>query len=320
MSNENNSDTLAISSDYEAIYPVGWEEGNDIFDPNSWTGEPMKEDAPSVETGTLEELLATDASATTTGEEKSDSAEDTTTTTADDTNTDAPSDVPPATKLRFRARFNHEDQDVELDEADLPTIYQKAQYADKARQELDEARATLKKAEALARKMEYKNAAEMLEDADKNFTTSDVESYVAKGLSEEDAKDVVEAKYAKRMADLTEPAPEEDTTVVSRKAEFDADVKSFFDAHPELRSEKVPDEVIQTTLGGAHFNVAYQQYLDKKSAAEKAALQKENRIYKQNAESAAKAPVRGVKGGGNAASKPQSEFERLFLEGFNSSY
>ena len=64
---------------------------------------------------------------------------------------------------------------------------------------------------------------------------------------------------------------------------------------------------------GVPLLTAYQAYREKQSAKTAATLQKENRVLKQNAASAAKAPVRGVSGGGVEPKKVDN-----FLKGFDS--
>lgn len=316
--------TVPVSSDeYEPILPPGWTEEDDLFDPKSWSGEVPEADAPKENADlSFEELFAALADdPSTTGEDDGVNADPE--KPADDQSSTTGSEPTQGTtgnKLKFRARYNHQDQDVELDEADLPDLYQKAQYVDNARQQIASLSTTSDKAERLAKLMGYDSAAEMLDEAEKNFTQSEVDKLVDKGYDEADARELLESRQSKKLADTTPSAGGEDTTVSPRQAEMKADVAAFFEAHPDLRNVKVPDEVFQATLNGGHFNVEYQKYLDKQAAAETERLRKENRIYKQNADAAAKAPVRGVKGGGNAAAKPQSEFERLFIQGFNSDY
>lgn len=67
---------------------------------------------------------------------------------------EAPEEVPttgsePAAgqKLRFTARVDHEDREVELDESELPALYQKAQATDRAQRRLREL-SDLRQAEA----------------------------------------------------------------------------------------------------------------------------------------------------------------------------
>lgn len=43
---------------------------------------------------------------------------------------------PSGTKLRFTARVDHQDRDVELDESELPALYQKAQATERAQRRL----------------------------------------------------------------------------------------------------------------------------------------------------------------------------------------
>ena len=73
----------------------------------------------------------------------------------------------------------------------------------------------------------------------------------------------------------------------------------------------------QITLKKAQSSggITYLDYESKQSAAEKQALEKQNRIFRQNQESANRAPVKGVSGSGGISSK-----EDPWLAGFDDPY
>ena len=73
-----------------------------------------------------------------------------------------------------------------------------------------------------------------------------------------------------------------------------------------------PDEVLQAYMEGENLTVAYMEYEMKQAAAERAGLQEQNRVLQQNQKSAARAPVKGVSGGGETGGK-----EDFTLAGFD---
>lgn len=106
----------AAAPEEDLLLPEGWTEDEDLFAGSADDGEggsealPPREDAP-------EEAPAT-------GE---------------------PTDDVP--KLRFTARVDHEDRQIELDQSELPAIWQKAQVTERAQRRLREL-SELKQAEA----------------------------------------------------------------------------------------------------------------------------------------------------------------------------
>ena len=77
---------------------------------------------------------------------------------------------------------------------------------------------------------------------------------------------------------------------------------------------EIPDEVLNVAATqDIPVVTAYLAYRDRENAKAAASLKKENAILKQNAASAAKAPVKGVTGGGVSPDKVD-----YFIEGFDS--
>ena len=76
---------------------------------------------------------------------------------------------------------------------------------------------------------------------------------------------------------------------------------------------EVPDEVARAYADGANLLTAYVAYREKQTSKTAASLKKENQVLKQNAASAAKAPVKGVTGGGATDTKPKNDL----LAGFD---
>ena len=284
----------------EALLPDGWAEGDDIFSEDEWTGETQA-----------------DASAADPAQESEDGE------TSEDEDpaptTEQATEPKPNTKLKFRARVDREDQDVELDERELPTVYQKAQATDRYQAKLAKMSPMLEKAERLSRSLGYENLEAMLTSAEENYQSAEVKRLVGEGVHEEVAKDMVARKMAAAAAAAPaeeKPASAESTpTSAAPERDFKAETLELLKARPELYGKKLPDEVVQSCVReGKPLLKAYTEYEARQSKAETAKLRKENQILKQNAASAAKAPVRGVSGGGATDTRPKDPFE----EGFDS--
>ena len=99
-------------------------------------------------------------------------------------------------------------------------------------------------------------------------------------------------------------------------ADYQAEVEELLQARPQLRGQALPDAVSRAAVeGDKRLLLAYLDYEAQQAQAENERLRKENEIYKQNAATAARSPVRGVSGGGATDLKPSDPF----LDGFNSS-
>ena len=95
--------------------------------------------------------------------------------------------------------------------------------------------------------------------------------------------------------------------------DFKSEVAELLSAKPELRGQKLPDAVVQAAVtGNKRLINAYMDWQDAQRTAELEALRKENNTLKQNAASAAKAPVRGVTQGGKTDMTPDDPFIRGF--------
>jgi len=103
--------------------------------------------------------------------------------------------------------------------------------------------------------------------------------------------------------ELTEPAQERD---------YGSEVQALFAARPELLGEELPEEVLQACVRGEPLTEAYNRFARARHAESKR-LRQENRVLRENARSAAQAPVRGVSRGGSVVSRPEDPF----LRGFN---
>lgn len=304
MANEN---TYTPEEMEEAMLPDGWTEDDDIFSPDDWSDEPA--DAQSEEAGQTDE---TDDPTTDDGESETE------TETEDAPTTEAETD-----DLSFIARVDHRDVDVKLSRKDLPTLYQKAQVTDRLQQRMRERDEEDRQMDELARILDYKDRHDMRNAILDNFRKTEVERLVSEGVNEEVATETVESRVArKRVA----PAPVQEEPAAEESApsarDFRTEVANLYALYPELaRTGEIPEPVKYDALtNGTPLAEAYAKYKGGQTATEAAALKKENNILKQNAATATRAPVKGVRGGGAVSGDSRAEFDRNLLAGFDEEY
>ena len=101
-----------------------------------------------------------------------------------------------------------------------------------------------------------------------------------------------------------------------RSKSFEKEIPALLELNPELRErisrgEEIPREVLEICAKtGVSLRTAYAEYAVKQARVEIERLRKENRILRQNAAAAAKAPVRGASAGGS-----DNKGKDPFLEG-----
>ena len=96
--------------------------------------------------------------------------------------------------------------------------------------------------------------------------------------------------------------------VPAEQRDFAAEAEQVRALYPDLR--EFPDEVAMDAAGGAGLLQAYLNYRERQAELEAEELRRENSVLRQNAETAARAPLRGVAGGGETETKPQGAFLR----------
>ena len=312
--------STTVLDDDDVILPEGYAEGDDIFDQDSWTGGTQADESaetdpdPAVEEGTEE----TEATPTTESADDSGVPED----GQEGAPTTEPGQEPSAKKLKFTARVDRADLDVEVDESELPTLYQKAQVTDRVQAKLARLTPQLEKAEKLAKSMGYESVDEMLAAAESNYRDNEVSRLVSEGVHEEIAKDIVSRKMGAAAAHTEagtpaqqEPADGQIATSASPTRDFKAEVKALLDARPDLIGKEIPSEVVNNCVrNGRPLVIAYAQFEEKQMRAENERLAKRVKVLEQNAASAARAPVSGVTGGGPTDTQPKDDF----LLGFES--
>lgn len=280
--------------EFEPLLPSGWQEGKDFFDTESWSGDAEPADGQTQETTdgsvTEEETGADDAP--TTGEEEGTAGQSAVEEPGEEPSGQTDPTEKPARILKLKV--NHEDREVNVDDMtddDLRTQLQKAAAFDAMKDEQAKAR--------------YRQI---------------VEEQVSAGMTKEIAKLVASSACNGKSYPLEDepptheeaPKPEPTTAPAVPAHDWNADVARLTKLRPDVK--ELPVEVHQAWLNGEDLVTAYLLHENRALRGSKAAVEKETKVLKQNAASAAKAPVRGVTGGGSTDTKPESDF----LKGFNS--
>lgn len=280
-------DTASFGGDSDVILPDGWKEGDDIFagmEPEVREADDILNEQPN----DISELLAdegstSDEEAPTTGEAEDDEGHD-----ADDKETDGDIAADSTTSRILKLRFNHKDEEVDIgkmSDEELIAALQKSKAYDEA------------KAKKIYRET-YNNLMEqgMPEEVSEFFASNKAGG--GKFSLEDDEEEATEQDA---MHDDAQP---------SQTRDFVAEVAQLRALYPDFK--ETPQEVADAVSKGAPLLTAYVAYREKQASKTAAALQKENSVLKQNAAAAAKAPVRGVTGGGDTKPKAKDPFEAGF--------
>jgi len=279
-----------------------------------------EEDFSDQEEQTEESEQATDVEGAPTPESQNPDAEG----AEDPAPTTEPAEPAPQ-KLRFRAKIDREESDVELDPSELPSIYQKARNHDRAKERLEKSNALIKALREVSVQLGYQSPEEMLEGLSQSNRKSQIDALVAGGTAQEIAEFYVDAQArAKKTAiqidehdDVTEPvAPAKKDDLLT---DYRKQVDELFAARPDLKGHltELPKAVSDAVIGGTPVRVAYAEWENAQMKAERDRLRKERDALAQKAEAATRAPVRSVtKGGG----KSTADEKDPFLIGLNSEW
>jgi hypothetical protein len=307
---DNYDELTAMAEDDLEMLPDGWGENDDIFNVDSWSGESSasaaEEEKPA--SNEIDDAFAeeTEDSTTTADEAKEESSPEETEKPTTQTGAKG--------KLKFSATIDHKTEDVELDETELPTIYQKAHVTDRAQSKLANLQPVIDKATRTAKILGYDTIEEMLDAAEQSYKDGEVERLVNEGTQKDVAEDYVSRKMRDVSTETKAKEPEQDTP---KGRDFSAEVKDLLDLRPELKKPgtKLPDEVTaECVKTGKPLSVVYLEWEAKQKQAEYDKLLKENKKLKQNAEAARRAPVRGVSHGGKTEKNTEDD---PFLAGFD---
>ena len=307
MASETYNEFNVNSEDDLELLPDGWGESDDFFNVDSWTGasaaDAQKEGEDSQESGD-DEMEDEQEGATTAGEDSVDSTE-----------TEEPTTPEVKGKLKFSATVDHKTEDVELDEAELPTIYQKAQATDRAQAKVAKMQPVFDQLVRTAKILGYDDPKEMLQAAEDSYRDGEVDRLVSEGTQKDVAEDYVRRKM--KDADVPKEEPETPKEDAPTERDFHKEVQALLDLRPELKKPgtKLPDEVTKECVEtGRPLAVVYLEYEARQKQAAYDALLKENKKLKQSAEAASRAPVRGVSRGGKTDTSADDDD---FLKGFN---
>ena len=280
--------------EFEPILPSGWQENTDFFDVDSWSDGTESVDGQTQEvteeTTTGEETGADNTP--TTGEEQGATGQSAVEESEGEPSGQTETTEKPARILKLKV--NHEDREVNVDDMtddDLRVQLQKAAAFDAMKDEQAKAK--------------YRQI---------------VQEQISAGMTKEIAELVAKSTCDGKTYALEDEPPsheevsEQEPTVASVPPvrDWNADVARLAKMRPDVK--ELPVEVHQAWLNGEDLVTAYLLHENRALRGSKAAVEKETKVLKQNAASAAKAPVRGVTGGGPTDTKPKSDF----LKGFDS--
>lgn len=295
--NEDVKTTYGVDED-EPILPSGWSEGDDIFQSDTWTGDDGAVDGQADQTDSgddgTEVETAEDSDPTTAEEDVENSPNDGEGT--DDTQSGQTEPTQDASPKTYRLRVNHQDRDVTLSDDEVIARLQKS-YAWDAMQEQ-------------RTKAKFKEIYQ--EQIDAGLTPAAARMVAQNecgGQSFEIGED----------GEIVEPAGSDTQVQDSQNPDHSVGTKDLAAQIQQVKEifgdfTEVPEEVANAVARGADLFTAYTAYRLRESNKAAASLKKENEVLKQNAASAARAPVRGVTGGGATNQKKESDF----LKGFNS--
>lgn len=277
----------------EPLLPDGWQEGDDLFaevsgDMDSFVADGSREETELPAENDEDTAVADDPTTVEQAGEETQSDESETDTDPADGQVE---EQPRSRKLKLKVNHQEEEIDVSaMSDEDLIALLQKGRAFD-----------------------------QRLEQENKQTFRRVYQEQLDAGMTEAAAKLVAQNEAGGKSYSLTdeEPAAAPATPAVEAKEtapsvrNFKAEMEQLQALYPDFK--EMPDEVARAAAKGVPLLTAYLAYRDQQSTKTAASLQKENRVLKQNAASAAKAPVKGVSGGGVAPKKVDN-----FLKGFDS--
>lgn len=288
----------AILGEDEDILPDGWDGESDIFTPDGTLndaafasdGEQAEEDEPEE----TDDVAAEEADVPTTDEEATEEQPD---QNADEETEEAPADgqeqaeVKPSRKLKLKVNHKEEELDIDaMSDEDLVALLQKGRAYDSMRD--------------AENKRRYREVYQEQVDAGMTEAVARMAAQAAAGGKTYALTDEEEPPAEK---EAEQPASVQTTPA----RDFAMEVAQLRALYPDFK--ETPDEVAKAVAKGVPLLSAYLAYREKESSKTAAALKRENDVLKQNAAAAAKAPVKGVTGGG----KSTPEKKDPFVEGFD---
>ena len=223
-------------------------------------------------------------------------------------------------KLKFKAKLLDGEKDVELAEAELPTVYQKANNHDRIREKLTtvetqnkELTEQINRGNALAKSKGYADYKAMLE-AEETLEEENEAERLSPGNPELGKEMIKLRKQVQAKATTPEPpAPAAETPKSIRN--FKVEIADVAEEYPDYSTYGggVPKEVAEKAVSsGKPLIVAYAKWRASEAERAKTETLKTNKILQTNEANRAKAPVKSVKGG--------IEKSDPFESGFDSEY
>jgi hypothetical protein len=294
---EKNTELMdAMFGEEEPLLPDGWQEGDDLFaevdqDADSFVTDGSPE-ITELETEN-EDGTAADADPTTVETDGEDTHSDEGSAEEETPDGEPQTETAPSRKLKLKVNHREEEIDIAaMSDEDLVSLLQKGRAFD-----------AMKETE---NKQKFRRVYQ--EQIDAGMTEA-AARLVAQNESGGKAYSLVDEEETP----VVEPvAPVEAKETAPSVRDFKAEMEQLQALYPDFK--EMPDEVARAAAKGVPLLTAYLVYRDQQSAKTAASLKKENEVLKQNAASAAKAPVRGVTGGGSTAPKKEDSF----LKGFDS--
>lgn len=290
----------AIPEEEDVMMPDGYGTGDDFF-ADEWTGQDA-DAQPEPEQEAKPEEPKEDAPTTEQPEEDHE---------AQEPEAETPEDAP--RRLRFKARVDREDMDVDIGEDEVPALYQLAKAGERWKAKNDTMRQQVEHYEQMAKGMGYATVDEMIQKTAEGYKSAKVQELMEQGTPQTIAEDYVDRMMQREAAKAPDPEPEEPTPEAHER-NIQAEAQELIVARPDLKMQQLPMEVVEAWRKGDNLLNAYNQYEARQKEAENQKLKKENNILKQNAAAAAKAPVKGVTGGAPTDTEPEDPF----LKGFDS--
>lgn len=289
-----------IPEEEDVMMPDGYGTGDDFF-ADEWTGQDA-DAQPEPEQEAEPEEPKEDAPTTEQTEEDHE---------AQEPEAETPGDAP--RRLRFKARVDREDMDVDIGEDEVPALYQLAKAGERWKAKNDTMRQQVEHYEQMAKGMGYATVDEMIQKTAEGYKAAKVQELMEQGTPQTIAEDYVDRMMQREAAKAPDPEPEEPTPEAHER-NIQAEAQELIVARPDLKTRQLPMEVVEAWRNGENLLNAYNRYEARQKEAENQKLKKENNILKQNAAAAAKAPVKGVTGGAPTDTEPEDPF----LKGFDS--
>nr|DAI33315.1 MAG TPA: hypothetical protein [Caudoviricetes sp.] len=290
----------AIPEEEDVMMPDGYGTGDDFF-ADEWTGQDADAQPEPEQEAEPEEPKE---GAPTPEQPKEDHE-------AQEPEAETPEDAP--RRLRFKARVDREDMDVDIGEDEVPALYQLAKAGERWKAKNDTMRQQVEHYEQMAKGMGYATVDEMIQKTAEGYKSAKVQELMEQGTPQTIAEDYVDRMMQREAAKAPDPEPEEPTPEAHER-NIQAEAQELIVARPDLKTRQLPMEVVEAWRNGENLLNAYNRYEARQKEAENQKLKKENNILKQNAAAAAKAPVKGVTGGAPTDTEPEDPF----LKGFDS--